>query len=449
MVWTDHEVEEILHSPQKGESVKIIVGYTGSLDSVKENIENYGGTIESELPYNSLIVNITERKIGGIVKIDSIESVEVLKTVDAHSTHFHNIPRSMTSSNKSFKTHVFNSYYSSLRVPEANVENLTGSGTKIGIIDSIWHPPRTSAGAPFSTYSNTKIGNLHSWIESPCHDPHGHGTWIFDIISKIAPDAEFSFYQILDSDRQGKAVGNSANLIEAIKSAEEDGVDILNISCGVWDRGCDSNCRISYAVQQATHNGITILSSIGNKEVRIQQNHRGELSRKHTYCPALSQKAIGVGGFVSLCHEQQPYSNTDQIWADTTRVEEVQDEELQGIFCGYGSCYPNVDCREKKIEEAWQGNVPTRNDRPLVLAPVYYPTKTEDMWYFQRGTSYSTAIISGILALINEELEGFHPIPPNLWRMASEIGATKISGGQKFDAVNTLVEMEDVLSRST
>jgi subtilisin family serine protease len=84
----------------------------------------------------------------------------------------------------------------------------------------------------------------------------GHGTLVAGIIHLVAPDARIVPIKAFDAD------GNTTmfTLIEAIYSAIEQKVDVLNMSFSLSE---DSRL-FSYAVAYAQARGITIVSSVGN-----------------------------------------------------------------------------------------------------------------------------------------------------------------------------------------
>ncbi len=88
-----------------------------------------------------------------------------------------------------------------------------------------------------------------------------------------------------------------SNLADAIADAGHHGIDLLNLSVGIFhsrseDNHCDGNCTIATETRLTIEEGTTVFAATGN---------RSQTETKGTYCPALLEESIGIGGFVSRC----------------------------------------------------------------------------------------------------------------------------------------------------
>ena len=146
----------------------------------------------------------------------------------------------------------------------------TGKGIKIGVIDTgvdFTHPDLdgTNDGDDNTSRNNTtQIYTGYNFVDNtkPPFDYNGHGTQVAGIIGArgsitgIAPNAEILAYKVSGN---GESV-SSELIIEAIKKAIEDQVDVINISLGVNK----TNSRIDKVVNQAVSNGIVVAVAAGN-----------------------------------------------------------------------------------------------------------------------------------------------------------------------------------------
>lgn len=310
---------------------------------------------------------------------------------------------------------VCDSYLLSLnaRTPENK-----GKFVCIGIVDSLLHPRGDLAGA-------FTIDRRENFIYSQEPDTTGHGEDILELLGYFAPESVFNLYRIVAENGHAKR----GNLAAAIGDASKHGVDILNLSVGVYHReeknnDCGGHCRIADEARLAIQNGTSVIAATGNR--------KNDDSRA-VYCPALLDETIGVGGFVSRC-------TTDLFETEESGQYWMRNERLRGPFCGQRGCSPSHSCQDYRYELPWRGNVSFHNAEPDVLAPVHHPVGTEDEPVLQTATSFGTPVISGLLAAILGDLLdiGIDPDPDELEQAVSE-GAVSIDESDlpKFHAGNT------------
>lgn len=70
-------VRERIRSPTSGREVDLIVGIDGTASEAVRLVEAEGGTVEEELPYDSLAVSIAETDLDALCSLDVVTSVEV------------------------------------------------------------------------------------------------------------------------------------------------------------------------------------------------------------------------------------------------------------------------------------------------------------------------------------------------------------------------------------
>lgn len=161
-----------------------------------------------------------------------------------------------------------------LNITHLHQKGFTGKGVKIGIIDSgcdLDHP-------------DLKITSFKNFTESnSAEDTSGHGTHVAGIIAAqgnaygvlgVAPDAEIHIYKALDGNS-----GSIKGIIDALKTAIDDKMDIINMSLGTPSQvsGLEKLCK------KAQQQGIIVVVASGNSG--LQEN----------YFPAAYDSCISVG----------------------------------------------------------------------------------------------------------------------------------------------------------
>jgi subtilisin family serine protease len=142
-----------------------------------------------------------------------------------------------------------------LNILDLHQKGFTGKGVKIGIIDS---------GCDLS-HPDLKIQSFKNFTESnSAEDTSGHGTHVAGIIAAqgnnygilgVAPDAEIHIYKALDGSS-----GTIKGVIDALKAAIDDGMDIINMSLGTPSEvsGLEKLCK------KAQSKGISVVVASGN-----------------------------------------------------------------------------------------------------------------------------------------------------------------------------------------
>lgn len=153
----------------------------------------------------------------------------------------------------------FNKYnWNYKRVLGKNQPYILKNSVTIGIIDSgidINNP---------CVSSHTISGFSLVEHSSPFEDITGHGTQVFGVIDTLIKNVEYRIYKIMNDEKT-----NSLLLIKAIIKAVDEGVDILNISLGIYkDKSQKTDNLIiqsfNKAINYAKDNNVVIISSAGN-----------------------------------------------------------------------------------------------------------------------------------------------------------------------------------------
>jgi serine protease AprX len=227
-----------------------------------------------------------------------------------------------------------------------------GAGVLVSVIDT---------GINDIALLTSKVKSSHDWtfegeqdtylaMDTHGHYEHGHGTSVASIIAHVAPDAQLLNYKAIHPF-VGKA-GSSpdkGNVIDAIRESVMIGADVINLSLGFDPSQCPSgHCNLCNAVHSAVSAGLNVVAAVGNE------------GKSPPDCPSQSREAISVGASTK--------------------------SDLVAEFSSMG---PTNDGR----------------DKPDVVAPG------NAMWIecsnhgheSRDGTSYSTALVSGIVALCRKK----------------------------------------------
>ena len=233
-------------------------------------------------------------------------------------------------------------YFSYYHLDSARQKGYTGKGITIALIDG---PVDTSApelaGASITDKSRCTIE------DSPAGVRHGTdmATILVSPYTGVAPDATLYAYQSTSSDSisEGtcKADGKVLNELDTlINQAVEDGAQIISLSQGTGHLGNN----VKWAITNAISRGVMIVSSSGNKASNDNSTHLGQWS--------------GVVGVSAI--------NSD------------------GTFASYSS---------------WGNGVVTA----AIGGPYTYLDPSTNQPATTEGTSISTALVAGMLALARQK----------------------------------------------
>ncbi len=240
----------------------------------------------------------------------------------------------------------------------------TGLGTTIAILDTgveAQHPllaGRVLEGGlslvgPFSPTVEVADG-IDTDGDGNASEMLGHGTFMAGLIAGVAPDAKLLSVRVLDDDGYGDLFTITKGMYWAI----DQGVDVINMSLGSTYHGHGP----SDAVHDAALAGIAVVGAAGNLNVEDPREY-----------PACDSKAIGVAA-------------TD--WLD-----------IKAPFSNFNARVA-LSAPGATLFGAGGGADPTKS----IISSV--PGGGYASW---EGTSASTALVSGTLALVRAQ----HPEWPN------------------------------------
>lgn len=278
-----------------------------------------------------------------------------------------------------------------------------GEGISVGIADSVSTLPEeleerhdVTAFDLTSEYNNgilNRLWRLLPWVKKK---ETSHGNVVFDIIRHSSPKSTFYLYKILRSN--GAAYGS--NILKALKAAQQSDIDILHFSAGICPPEEGEIIKVQKEVNETIDKGITIIAAAGN-ESDVEEGCKNSL-----FYPACFERVIAVGGFVPKCHlrfedilYQDIHKEPGPLWVDTSKINSI-DENYQGPICNQRRCLTGESCHRINNDQWWDGNVRTTNEKPDVLAPIYYPAVIPEGCAFKSGTSFSAPFVTGQLAAI-------------------------------------------------
>lgn len=197
-------------------------------------------------------------------------------------------------------------------------------------------------------------------------DNNGHGTGVVGEIVKIAPKSQIIVVKCMNKDGNGKMT----DIIKSLEFAIKQNPDIINMSIGATVNDSD----LEKVVNKAIKNNISVVCACGN-------NNDGKSETVEVAYPSYYEPVISVG---AITKDYKPwfYSNTNDLIDLLTFGEDIQ------------SIYPNNE----------------------------YGTAS--------GTSQSTPIVTGVLALMKQFLRETHePSEDELYKML-------ISNTKKMEGVD-------------
>ena len=337
-------------------NIELIVENNLSLED--ENILKSIVNIKYKIPLiNAIVIEIDENNL------DSLKELKCLKTV-FQNTH---ITMQMDTARKTVNANI------------VQENGYTGKGIGIAILDTGISPNNDFL------YPKNRILAFKDFInnKSKPYDDNGHGTHVAGIAGGsginsngkyrgIAPDCNFIGVKVLNNEGKGNASDVLAGLQWVMDNKEKYNIKIANLSIGTSNTS--SNDPLVKAVENMWDSEVIITIAAGN-----------DGPKKHTISsPAISRKVITIG------------ASDDNITANVWGNNLIN-------FSGRG---PTLECIVKPDILAPGVNIISC----LSNSVSKQSNEIVDKNYFSlSGTSMSTPIVSGAIALLLEKYKDLKP----------------------------------------
>nr|WP_321419072.1 PGF-pre-PGF domain-containing protein [uncultured Methanomethylovorans sp.] len=383
---------------------------------VTEEIQSLGGTIVGNSNNDRVQMNIKSSKISALSNIKDIKWIEEYKTFVV----FNDISRGIINA-----TYVTENY------------NLTGLGQIIAIADTGLDTGVNDASMNPDFYG--RILSIQDVLGDGAEDLQGHGThvagsalgngsWSNGQYKGVAPESQLVFQAIAHADGSLDIPGD--NVSSLFEPAYELGARIHSNS---WGGSGDGRYNVySKDVDQFmwTHPDMLIVFAAGNSGV--DYNHNGVIDLDSISWPSTAKNCLTVGA---------SENNRGQIFGYTWGYAWGSDYPAAPIYNDYMANNPTGVA-------AFSSRGPTDDGRikPDVLAPGTYIISANssvsdcgDVWGFvdehyvyMGGTSMSTPIVAGSLALIRQNYVDKLNITPSAALLKATLinGATDLQPGQ-------------------
>lgn len=275
---------------------------SGVIASAKKSGIDLKVTYQFDTVLNGMEVELPANQIPALAQIAGVKSIYENRT-------YYSVPTTEYPAATDVAKNYDSNPIKQIGVPEAWDAGLTGKGIKVGVIDTgvdYLHPDLKDAfkgghdsffntDDPYEEAPNANTGNTGT-----SHGTHVSGTIAgrakntTDIVQKgIAYESDLYVYKVLGFDiKTGKSSGSSAQVIDGIEHAVQDGMDVINLSLGS-DDAKDAFTPDSIALNNAVLAGVVAVVANGNNAEDSEQYYYSMGS------PASSQLSISVGAATS------------------------------------------------------------------------------------------------------------------------------------------------------
>ncbi len=426
-----YKINQEKNSLTKSVSQQSLTSYKSNIISKQNNLEAQIKNLHSSAQIDSKVQNVFNGfAVYGIneEQAKQLESLPEVKKVypnyEVHRTLMDSIPLIGTDQ-------VWNMQVSGI--------NLTGEGITIGIIDTGVDYTHPDFGGCFG--AGCKVVNGWDFVNDDSNpiDDMGHGTHVASIaagkgvLNGVAPDATIYAYKVLNH----LGNGNSTDIIAAIEKSVDynqdgnfsDHLDIISLSLtahclGIYNENCGPDDPMSTVVDNAV--GVGVVAIIAADNLGPGPRTIGS--------PGAARKAITVGATYKKNYENENYAfwgdvnpRMDQIVSFSSRGPIMLDEEEiikpdilapGAIICAarYDSIFPNN-------------------------TNIYYYPCFDDEHVQLAGTSMSTPIVSGSVALLKQAHPDWTPedIKSALMITAKDLGYdANTQGAGRIDVLKAI-----------
>ncbi len=350
------------------------------LDSLSHLVQGTGGEITHELGIiNAVAANLTERQIEALRAQDGVR-VSGNATVESAA-------KSVGASSGSMPDNHFPTQVGADRLW---AEGVTGLGVGVALIDT-GARTTTSAlqkdtlgvnrlSALYDATSNQTFDLTGRLARDTPDDIYGHGTHVAGIIlgseqtdagtyNGVAPDANLLTVRALGDDGNGTYADVIRGLGWVVDNRLAHNIRVVNLSLSAEARSHYWDDPLNQAVMRAWEAGIVVVTSAGNK--------------------GPDAMTIGVPGNV-------PYVVTVGAMTDNYTPGNATDDRLTS----FSSAGPTVEGFVKPELVAPGGHIVSNMSNSQTLAEIFPEHRVGSKYFEMSGTSQSTAVVSGVVALM-------------------------------------------------
>jgi serine protease AprX len=275
-----------------------------------------------------------------------------------------------------------------------------GSGVSVAVLDS---GVDTNTDLPDSRIVGWK--DFVNGKRKP-YDDAGHGTFVAGLVAGdgsaslplenggyattqyrgVAPGADIVGIKVLDQFGQGRTSGIVAGIAWAIAHKDQYNIRVLNMSVGGDPLGPVSEDPIAQAVEAAWHAGIVVVCAAGNN---------GDFGPGGIDSPGNDPQVITVG---STDTQQTADTGDDAVTSYSSQGPTVFDDIAKPDLVAPGNRVISLREKNSYIDKTYPQNlIPVSSYAPDA------PSRTRSDYLMLSGTSTSTPVVSGAVALMLQQ----------------------------------------------
>jgi len=384
----DQAVRNALTSNPNASQRVILTARPGSRAALKQTLKSRGATILSE---NAALNVLTAQVAGGdIPRLIEDTTVTDISTDSLVQTN------AKPDAGGSTTAALVSAVRETLGLSSSQY---TGNGIGVAVIDSGVKSVADFQGRMVGFYDFMNGASSYA-VNS---DAYGHGTHVAGLVAGtgassnglykgVAPGVRLIGMRVLDENGQGRTSDVINAITFAIANKELLGIDIINLSLGHPIYEAAASDPLVQAVERATRAGIIVVVAAGNVGLNPTT---GETGYAGITSPGNARSAITVGAIntngtaTRRDDEVAPYSSRGPTWFD-------------------GQPKPDIVAPGHRLgSDTYTGTTIYRN----------YPNlRINSNYLMLSGTSMSTGVVSGIVALMLEASRAAngYPLRPSL-----------------------------------
>jgi serine protease AprX len=382
--------------------VRVIVQKLAAQDRGPEAaISSLGGTVTRDLPIvNGFAATIPAAATGDLATIPGLKAV----TLD-ESLH----PQGLLSG-PTAKSPPKSAYIKEIRADSEWAAGVTGQGVTVALLDTGIANVPDLAGRVLPVHNDLNLLNPTSPCEnltgeSTCDDNYGHGTFIAGLIagngassngawSGVAPNANLLSVKVAGADGSADVSTVLAGIQWVVSFKDRYGIKVLNLSLGTDSTQSYRVDPLNFAVEKAWDSGITVVVAASNSGPAA-----GTISK-----PGDDPLVVTVGA-------------VDDMGTTSLNDDELPDFSSHGPTAADGLAKPDVVAPGAHI-------VSLR--APGSAIDTQFPTYVDGYYRKGSGTSMSTGVVSGAVALMLQANTSLTPnrIKYSLTSTARDVAST-------------------------